>query len=76
MANSGNSLTKGGNLKRADLNTAFKKYSISNCLLRSKDHLIYENDSEDTDEDTGEGSDENTNKENDFNNWPECFVVI
>ncbi|CAG8830274.1 24154_t:CDS:2, partial [Cetraspora pellucida] len=68
---------------------AFKKYGISNCLSGSEDHLIYEDDSknsddadavedsgEDTGKDIGEGSDENTNKENDFNNWPECFVVI
>ncbi|CAG8839879.1 23353_t:CDS:2, partial [Cetraspora pellucida] len=97
MANSGNGLTKGGNLKHADLNTddishdiiirAFKKYGISNCLSESEDHLIYKDDSKnsddadvvedlgkDTGEDTGKGSDENTNKENDFNNWPECFV--
>ncbi|CAG8799765.1 1175_t:CDS:1, partial [Cetraspora pellucida] len=123
-----NGLTKGENLKHADLNTvchwvlnawndishdiiirAFKKCSISNCLSGSEDHLIYEDDSKDSDdaesvnnrdenennneyeiadysaiedsgkdtgEDIGEGSDENTNKKNDFNNWPECFVVI
>ncbi|CAG8497887.1 10717_t:CDS:2 [Cetraspora pellucida] len=68
---------------------AFKKCGISNCLSGSKDYLIYEDDSkdlddanavedssEDTDEDIGKGSDENTNKKNNFNNWPECFVVI
>ncbi|CAG8740749.1 20565_t:CDS:1, partial [Cetraspora pellucida] len=27
----------------------FKKYGISNCLLESKDHLIYEDDSKDSD---------------------------
>ncbi|CAG8707847.1 7117_t:CDS:2 [Cetraspora pellucida] len=104
MANGGNGLTKGGNLKRADLNTVchwvlnawdvifhdiiiwtFKKYSISNCLSGSEDHLIYKDDrriqmmlnsSKDIGEDIGKGLDENTNTENDFNNWPECFVVI
>ncbi|CAG8692857.1 12628_t:CDS:2 [Cetraspora pellucida] len=40
------------------------------------DYSAVEDSGEDIGEDTGEGSDENTNKENDFNNWPECFVVI
>ncbi|CAG8826111.1 109_t:CDS:2, partial [Gigaspora margarita] len=41
IANGGNSLTKSGNLKHADLNTVC--YWV---LEASKDHLIYENDSE------------------------------
>ncbi|CAG8841393.1 36117_t:CDS:2 [Gigaspora margarita] len=68
IANSSNGLTKGRNLKCADLSTvcywglntwndipkdiivrAFKKCSISNCLLGSKDHLIYDDDESDSD---------------------------
>ncbi|CAG8691900.1 5772_t:CDS:2, partial [Gigaspora rosea] len=66
MANSSNGLTKGGNLKRADLNTydisdnivvrAFKKCSILNCLSGSEDHLIY---------DDSEGDEEDSNSEDD-----------
>ncbi|CAG8703996.1 8552_t:CDS:2, partial [Gigaspora margarita] len=37
LTNGGNSITKKGNLKHA----TFKKCDISNCLLESKDHLIY-----------------------------------
>ncbi|CAG8796040.1 33016_t:CDS:2, partial [Gigaspora margarita] len=57
----------------------FKKYGISNCLLKSEDHLIYNNDNENNSNENSdnneseveeEGSDKelDENKESDENN--------
>ncbi|CAG8832813.1 33669_t:CDS:2, partial [Gigaspora margarita] len=56
MADSGNSLTKGENLKRANVNTVCHWCGISNCLSGSEDHLIY---------DDGKGDKEDSNSEYD-----------
>ncbi|CAG8813479.1 34342_t:CDS:1, partial [Gigaspora margarita] len=110
----GNGLTKGENLRHADLCTvchlvlnawndisdeiitqAFKKCSISNCLSGSKDYFIYDNEndehSNENSNDYKDGSgvefddNEKSNEDeefyknessNQFNNWPECYVVI
>ncbi|CAG8843014.1 25405_t:CDS:2, partial [Gigaspora margarita] len=61
MSNGSNGITKKGNLKCADLNT---KYGISNCLLGSEDHLIYDYDSykDSEKEDSDEYKDEDSNE--------------
>ncbi|CAG8456685.1 5509_t:CDS:2, partial [Gigaspora rosea] len=112
MANGGNGLTKGENLKRADLSTvcywvldawndipediivrAFKKCGISNCLSGSEDHLIYDDNESDSDKSDEYNEDEEFDEDyepvegefdegnedddsNEYNKYPECFVVI
>ncbi|CAG8838534.1 32107_t:CDS:2, partial [Gigaspora margarita] len=71
---------------------AFKKYGISNCLLGSKDYLIYNDDEGDSDKfgeyedkeefdedyksEEGEFDEGNNDNSNEYNKWPEYFVVI